>query len=211
MLRPLRRARRARRASWGFTLTELMIVVAIIGILAALAAPAYTTFVRRAKSAEAPSMLGTLFQGAASLYERDVSQRGVIPGAGATADRTRCHLSVDAVLPAPAGGPGAQRYTIDWPGMAAATRAQFEAINFRASDPLYYAYTVDLVGGTGTAIAGTVMSCGDGSATGDPLYDLQAVGDLDGNGVTSLFELSVGVDGNGLYRNAAVYSERAEE
>ncbi len=195
----------------GVTLTELLTVVTIVGILAAIAVPSYASFLRRSKAAEAPTMLGTLFQGVASLYERDISQRGAIPGAGATADRTRCHLSVDAALPQPPGGPGSQKYTLDWAGMAALTRNQFEAINFRASDPLYYVYTVDLVGGTGTAVAGTVMSCGDDSATGDPIYDLQAVGDLDSDGVRSLYELSVGVDGNGLYRNPGVYSERPNE
>ncbi|MEM1417353.1 MAG: prepilin-type N-terminal cleavage/methylation domain-containing protein [Myxococcota bacterium] len=205
-----RRPTRSRRAQAGVTLIELMTVVAIVGILAALAIPSYTTFVRRSRTSEAPIMLAKLFDGVAALYQRDVSTRGVIPGAGAV-NRTRCHLQGDAVLPVPGGVPTSQKYAVDWGAMADGTRSQFEALNFRASDPIFYAYTVDVVGGGGTAIPGTVVSCGDDSDSGDALYDLQAVGDLDSDGVTSLFELSVGVDGAGLYRNPAVYSENPTE
>lgn len=50
---PHRRAR-------GFTLIELMITVAVIGILASIAVPSYTSYIRRAKIAEATGALGAL-------------------------------------------------------------------------------------------------------------------------------------------------------
>src|SRR5690554_4434067 len=53
----------------GFTLIELMIVVAIIGVLAAVAIPAYVNFTKKAKTAEAGTNLGAIYQGARSYFE----------------------------------------------------------------------------------------------------------------------------------------------
>lgn len=59
------------RQSRGFTLVELMIVVFIIGLLAAIAIPAFTRYVRKSRSAEAPGHLNKLWAGSVTYYMSD--------------------------------------------------------------------------------------------------------------------------------------------
>ena len=66
--------------SKGFTLIELMIVVAIVGILAAIAYPAYTDNTRKARRADAQSVL----MGLASAMERFYTENNTYTGAGAS-------------------------------------------------------------------------------------------------------------------------------
>jgi prepilin-type N-terminal cleavage/methylation domain-containing protein len=55
----------------GFTLVELMIVVAIIGILAAIAIPAFSKYIRKARTAEAIQHLNKEWSGSLTYYEAD--------------------------------------------------------------------------------------------------------------------------------------------
>jgi hypothetical protein len=104
--------------------------------------------------------------------------------------------------------PDDQKSVIAWGGHP--FEGHFRALNFQVSDPIYYRYYAVPVGAT--AVAGTVLSCSDASGIGDSVYTFRAEGDLDGDTVTSLFELSVGVDrGNALYRNAEVYTAQPLE
>jgi type IV pilus assembly protein PilA len=55
----------------GFTLVELMIVVAIIGILAALAVPAFSRYVKKARTSEAAGQLNKEWAGSLTYYDTD--------------------------------------------------------------------------------------------------------------------------------------------
>ncbi|MAQ15004.1 MAG: hypothetical protein CMN30_09455 [Sandaracinus sp.] len=181
--------------SEGFTLIELMIVVAIIGVLAAIAIPAFLNYVKRSKTSEAPGNLKALFTGAAAYYSGDQTAQALIGRNIASANNTRC-LAASSTTPT---APTDQKHTLDWSGDA--WQAAFKTLNWQVSDPIYYQYAiVNSIDAAGL--------CGDGSAVGTQVYQFNAVGDLDDDTETSLFQLAVGVDsGNTLYRNAAIYTE----
>ncbi|GGY10101.1 pilin [Paludibacterium paludis] len=67
------------RAQRGFTLIELMIVVAIVGILATLAVPRYLDYTRRARVAEAL----TLMAGAKTRVSEAIITNNVMPATAA--------------------------------------------------------------------------------------------------------------------------------
>jgi prepilin-type N-terminal cleavage/methylation domain-containing protein len=63
----------------GFTLVELMLVVVIIGILASIALPAFSRYVKKARTSEAFGHLQKLWTGAVAYYEADhTNNQGVV-------------------------------------------------------------------------------------------------------------------------------------
>lgn len=163
------------RQKRGFTLIELMVVVAIIGILAAIAVPAFMTYIRRSKGAEASTNLNALYKALASYYVQDgTAQRGLTG-----TSLSNCLVDDQAMTPA---NPNAvkQQSTLSVPG-------------FAISDYVYCGYMIESSGEV----------CNVQSDT--DIYTLRAHGDLDGDNVNSTFELAVRSSTDGVYKSGGFY------
>ncbi|MBU0551801.1 pilin [Myxococcota bacterium] len=185
---------RERKQRSGFTLIELMIVVAIIGLLAAIAVPAFTKYIRRAKTTEATMNLRKMFDSSVAYYETDHSTR-----------------QGDSVLPqfpiAPEGsalGPGAGHNPCCSPQGDKCDPTAFpdgwdhavwQALNFAVDDPHYFWYEYQSAG------------FGADAAAGGARFTARAMGNLNCNQVYSTFERVGGADpegnvmgGGGIYK-----------
>ena len=133
----------------GFTLVELMIVVAIIGILAAIAVPAFSRYVKKARTAEALGQLNKEWAGSLTYYHTDHmgTWGAVLPkqfpgpsGAWASADKEcACLLDQRCMAANPIWGtdsvwlalsfslPDSHHYMPGYSGAGSGTDAQFTA------------------------------------------------------------------------------------
>jgi type IV pilus assembly protein PilA len=166
----------------GFTLVELMIVVAIIGVLAALAIYGVRRYLASTKTAEAKEKIGAISRGATGAFERETAAAEDVPeGTESTAaSHALCGDAVNVPLAGPPVGKKYQPVTADGSDFETGdTLTGWKCLKFNLTQPHYYQYQyhVDSMPVAANNPAPCVADC----------YEAGAVGDLDGDGSTSLF------------------------
>ncbi len=156
-----------RRGIEGLTLVEAAVVVSLVGLVLAVFVPTFFRHLRTSKIDEASRLLTQLATAADSYYSvRHNHRRRCLP---AGAGPLPAAPSPDPVEVDPAAAPGATTWA---------------ALGFAPERPLRYTYE----------FVPTQEGCDVRVRPGEPLYTLRAVGDLDGDGRRSTFELSTTLD-----------------
>jgi type IV pilus assembly protein PilA len=170
------------------------IVVVALGLLMLLImVPLGIYGVRRylaaAKTAEAKNSIGAISRGAVAAYERErmVGTRVA-------------HRLCDSATPVPAKVPAGVKYQPSSSDFASGSAdAGWTCLRFALSEPIYYQY--HYVKGAGTGKSG-------GAANG---FEASAVGDLNGDGVTSLFARAGVVRNDTVVVSSEIYIENEFE
>ncbi len=149
-----------------------LLSVPCVGVLAAVAVPAFVGYLARAKTAEAETNLESMVRLAEAYYE---SEQFVAGGAPLTA----CAVGSGRTTNVPSS-----MKTVLGP-----LGEPFDSLGFSLYDPVYYQYEIVGAGGC------------DHQA-GDALYTFRAYGDLDGDGTTSLFEITASAGPGGALERA---------
>jgi type IV pilus assembly protein PilA len=142
----------------GFTLIELMISVGIVGMLSSVALPNYQRATLRARAAERETIMDALSRAVNDV----VLQQQRVPGTDCVPDEP-CAI---AGVPNPPGPPGTTKRKFDW------TLPTWKDLPMVVSGDSYYSYSF-----------AAVDAKGDGK---DVTLTVQAVGDLDGDGASTL-------------------------
>jgi len=175
-------ARRSRQH--GFTLIELMIVVAIIGILAVLAIFGVSHYLKTAKTAEAALNLAAIAKNANESLTREM-MLGTYGGPKTSSSVNHCVCdSAGATVPTTIASVKSKKYVsnpiTDWEPAADPATKGWKCLKFTIDQPQYYMYNYTSGGSCTTGAMPTTGASG---------VHAIANGDLDGNGITSTFDL----------------------
>ncbi|MBV1857781.1 MAG: prepilin-type cleavage/methylation domain-containing protein [Nannocystaceae bacterium] len=161
--------------------------IPVLGMLAAIAVPAFTKYMRRAKTAEARVQLAKLFDSMANYHTEHGRCPGALAGDTDVTPPTSLNCNVGQ------GGrcnPGDAYPSSDW-----ADNEVWSALGFEMSSPHYFHYNVRW------------SQDSDGACQ----FTAQAFGDLDDDGVFSTFERFGAADINGVNGAAGLYIDQEVE
>lgn len=154
----------------GFTLAELLAVVVIVGILATLATIGVRKYIFAAKSSEATNMIGSI-KAAEESFRNETY--------------TYLDVSSDINTYYPNDPPGETKRNWGYP--TGNDYKKWMELGVQASGPVQYGYAV-VAGAAGDTPPdpGTKQNMGWPKTT-EPWYVVKAVGDVNGDGVQSIF------------------------
>lgn len=188
----------------GFTLVELMIVVAIIGVLASLAIMGVTKYLASAKSGEAKSVIGGITRGAVGAYEKEIAVTELVPDGQLSSafSRSLCN-SADARVPLvpPAGKKYQPSTAVGADFKSGSTTHGWQCLRFIMTEPIHFSYMYERG-------AGKYASSSGATAQG---FEVSAEGDLNGNGVYSVFARGADVRNGSVVVSTTLYVDKEGE
>ena len=176
------------------------LAIPVIGIMAALGIYGVRKYLANAKSAEAKNNIGAISRQAVAAYERESYSNELIPSDKSAGS---AHQLCGSATPVPHDVPKGVKYQpSSAPGTdfhSGSATAGWTCLKFTVDMPMYYQYSY--VTGPGSGKSGA-------TAKG---FEASARGDLDGNGVTSLFARGADVRNGTVVLSTQIYIENEFE